>query len=249
MIFFKKMVCYASFMLTPLAQVLYPPACLLCSSRLADASSSLCRACERDCPALLPPVCRRCGVPLRGAHDLSTDCRRCLSEPPIFDRARAPFLYDDRMRDAVQAFKYRGHHRLGAWMAEAMARTAASSLPVTEIDGIVATPLHWLKRRVKGWNPAEALAEQVARALAVPCWTGALRRVRWTTTQTRLAPAARHRNVRTAFRAKARPGDGRSVLLVDDVLTTGATANACATALKAAGISSIFVLTAARPAP
>ena len=127
-----------------------------------------------------------------------------------------------------------------------MAHTARASLPCEQIDLIVPVPQHVVRRWLRGFDPVAQLANDVSRSLGRPCRAGALRRIRWTATQTRLHGHARRRNVRGAFMARARAVRGRTVLLVDDVLTTGATAQACAQALRQAGASRVFVLTAAR---
>jgi ComF family protein len=127
-----------------------------------------------------------------------------------------------------------------------MAVTARSSLPLQEVGAVLPVPLHWLKRRLRGFNPAEHLAYVVSQSLEKPYAPSALRRTRWTTTQTRLHGQERFRNVRQAFAAQERFVRDRTILLVDDVLTSGATANSCSLALKAAGARSVFVLTAAR---
>jgi ComF family protein len=147
---------------------------------------------------------------------------------------------------AIRAFKYHRRWRLGVWLADAMVATARESLPLERVDVIVPVPLHWFKRRLKGFNPSDQLAWAVSKACGRPCALRALRRRRWTSSQTRLGWQARFRNVRTAFTAKESLVRARTVLLIDDVLTSGATAHACATALRAAGARAVFVLTAAR---
>lgn len=128
-----------------------------------------------------------------------------------------------------------------------MRQTAAAAFPLQTVGAVVPVPLHWLKQRCKGGNPAEVLAQAVARGLGLPYHPTALIRIRWTPTQTRLTPHQRARNVQDAFRA--RPGQlTGTVLLIDDVFTTGATAQACAAALRAAGATRVFVLAAARAA-
>jgi ComF family protein len=185
-------------------------------------------------------------VELRGAFDAAMDCASCRVAPRAFELARAPWRYAGSVQTAVRRFKYRRRWRLGHWLADGMAQTAREALPLEDVSAVVPVPLHWLKRRLGGCNPAEDLARPLARALGKPCLPRALVRTRWTTTQTRLSWHERTRNVREAFTAF--PGDVRSrtVLLVDDVLTSGATANACALALKQAGARAVFVLTAAR---
>jgi len=160
--------------------------------------------------------------------------------------ARAPWLYAGAAQNAIRQFKYHRHWRIGRWLADDMARVARASFPLEDVATVVPVPLHWLKRRLNGFHAVERLAHRVARALEKPYAPRALRRRRWTATQTRLAWQRRARNVRGAFAARQQLVCDQTVLLVDDVLTSGATANACALALKAAGARRVFVLTAAR---
>lgn len=196
-------------------------------------------------PRAHPPVCQRCGQGLPGAYDALALCRLCQRQLPAFDQAGAPFRYAGAVRDAVHAFKYQGHRRLGLWLADAMAEFAQPPARMASYDLIVPVPMHWFKQRVKGFNPAEGLAQAVGARVRQRCTRTALRRTRWTATQTRLTRTQRARNVRGAFRARPNAVHGRHVLLIDDVLTTGATAHACALALREAGASSVSVLTAA----
>ena len=242
----------------PLVDLIYPLACLLCQHRLSSREAcpvgeapspsyeaGVCEACRRAMPRLLPPVCRRCGLGLSGAYDARLVCPHCRQHPFAFDQARAPFIYVDAVREAVHAFKYRGHRRLGRWLAEMMAETARRASWMDQCDLIVPVPMHWLKTRVKGMNPAEWLAQALSRRLQRPCNRTALTRIRWTATQTRLSRPQRARNVAGAFRARPDAVTRRAVLLVDDVFTTGATAQACALALREAGATQVSVLTAA----
>ena len=248
---------YCMPVLQVLANLLYPPACLLCHASLQplhgcsgapdDASRGLlCEGCRSAIIRSRPPVCLCCGVTLPGAYDAAVRCGACRSSPPIFEKARAPWQYAGPMKEAIRQFKYHRRWRLGRWVAQTMIATARASFPLDEIDAVVPVPLHGLKRRFKGFNPAEHLAAPLAKWLRAPCLPGALRRIRWTASQTRLTETERIRNVRAAFAARRRALRGGAVLLVDDVLTSGATANACAAALKAAGVPHVFVLTAAR---
>ena len=236
-----------------LANLLYPPACLLCHTELPVPRSLprtrdglLCGACAGAMPRSGPPVCERCGAELPGAFDARTLCPSCRKRPLEFEMARAPWRYAGRVQDAIRQFKYHRRWRLGRWLAEEMTVTAQASFPLHEISVVIPVPLHWLKRRLRGVNPAEQLAQTVSRLLGKPCAPHALRRTRWTATQTRLPGPARARNVQRAFLADARLVREQTALLIDDVLTSGATADACAVALKEAGARRVFVLTAAR---
>lgn len=235
-----------------LLNLLYPPACLLCRAGLTDDSAPagdgplLCRDCTAALPRNGPPVCARCGLELRGAFDAVMICLACRTRPPAFEMARAPWRYAGPAQAAVRQFKYHRRWRLGTWLAEEMARTARASLPLDDVDAVLAVPPHWLRHRLRGFDHAGALARAVARSLEKPYAAHALRRVRWTATQTRRPWRARARNVQGAFAASPRRIRRRTLLLVDDVLTSGATAGACATALKEAGARRVVVLTAAR---
>ena len=228
-----------------LVDLVFPPVCALCHRRLSLAHRVFCESCEQAMAVCLPPLCQRCGASLVGAFDLRTNCGRCRSRSFAFERARAPLVYAGRSREAVLAFKYHDRRQIGRWLATHMARLAEQALPISEIDAVVPVPLHWLKRRIRGAYPAALLAHGVAKALQRPCLSRALRRTRWTTTQTRLTTSRRFRNVADAFRARPSTVNGRAILLVDDVLTTGATADACAAALREAGAVAVYALTAA----
>ncbi|MBI3996210.1 MAG: ComF family protein [Candidatus Omnitrophica bacterium] len=238
-----------------LANLLYPPACLLCHARLdasclvsaedAGEASVLCRECVQAAIPNLPPVCSHCGVGLPGAFDAAMVCRACRRASFAFDMARAPWRYVGPIRETVHQFKYYRRWRLGRWLASQMTRTAQDAFPLDEISLVLSVPSFWLKRRLKGFDPSQELGRAVARALKKPYALTLVRRTRWTPTQTRLHGASRFQNVRGAFAAQ--PAVARqTVVLIDDVLTSGATASACAQALKSAGADRVFVLTAAR---
>ncbi len=232
-------------MLTSIADLVLPPACALCRVRLPDSSTLFCEPCHASMAPCRPPACRRCGAPLSGAFELDVVCGRCEHESLAFERACAPFVYLGVVREAVLAFKYHGRRRIGAWLAGAMAESAQRQLPIDAIDVVAPVPMHWLKARLRGHSAAATLAYAVARRIDRPCRLDTLARSRWTATQTRLTTRQRFRNVHDAFRARLPRDTRHSVLLVDDVLTSGATADACARALRAAGARAVWVLTAA----
>lgn len=174
-------------------------------------------------------------------------CHGCRSAPRAFVAARSACRYDDVARDAVQAFKY----NRGVWLNIDLSAMLLTCF-MTEyggmgFDGIVGVPLHPARRRARGYNQATLLGQALARRIRVPMWNHALWRVRATPSQTRLTAPQRASNVRGAFSAfRASHIADQRILLVDDVMTTGATVNECARCLMTAGAASVHVLTVAR---
>jgi ComF family protein len=194
-----------------------------------------------------PPVCERCGTPFEIAVDPGQLCATCIAHPPAYDRARAALIYGDVSRDLVLSLKYQGRRDglglLAGWMANAGADLLASA------DLIVPVPLHYFRLIRRGFNQSFWLAAALSRASGVPMSVDALKRVRATPIQGGLSAEGRRRNVRGAFRIRrSRLVAGKKILLVDDVLTTGATAEACTRVLRRAGASCVDVITLARVA-
>ncbi len=233
-------------MLTPITRLFYPPACLLCQHATSADESLFCDACHRFLPVQRPPLCQQCGMAMMGPYDAHLRCQPCQRQAWAFTKARAPFGYHGAIREAIQAFKYRGHHRIGRWLAAHMARTASAEFSLADITRVVPVPMHWIKRRLRGDDPAAVLAQRIAALLDLPYDSHLLHRLRWTTSQTRLNGPQRFRNVDGVFRARGDSAAECTVLLVDDVLTSGATANSCASSLRANGVQEVCVLTAAR---
>lgn len=235
-----------------LVAALLAPPCAVCGTVLQTPTRSpVCAACWASVAVLAPPLCLTCGEGLPSWRVVSCAagrCARCRRAPRAVDRARSVGLYEGTLRALVHALKYDGRRSLARPLADLMIRYGADVLDGA--DCVVPVPLHWRRRRRRGFNQAGELA----RHLGVPVVT-ALRRCRPTRPQTGLSAAERRRNVADAF-APARFGGfrrggassvaGRCVVLVDDVWTTGATADACARMLKQLGAREVRVLTAAR---
>lgn len=196
-----------------------------------------------------PPVCARCGTPFEIAVDDAQLCGACIADPPAYDRARAALVYGDVSRDLVLALKYQGRRDGLALLAGWMASAGADLL--NDASLIVPVPLHYLRLVRRGFNQSGWLAAALSRSSGVRLSVDALKRVRSTPIQGGLSAESRRRNVQGAFRVrKGREAlvKDQKILLVDDVLTTGATAEASSRALKRAGASCVDVLTLARVA-
>ena len=229
--------------LDALLAVLLAPVCAACGSPLPHPTRGcVCESCWGSVAPLQPPVCHSCGGTLAPAtHPALSVCADCLRHPPVVDQARAIGVHDGSLRSIIHAFKYGGHRSLARPLAARM-RAAGSTL-VAGSSAAIPVPLHGSRRRRRGFNQAADLA----RHLGLPV-VHALVRTRATSTQTALPADERRANVASAFRParSAARLRGTTVLLIDDVRTTGATLDACATALKEAGVRRVVALTAAR---
>jgi ComF family protein len=192
-------------------------------------------------------VCDRCGAPLGAEVSEGAVCAVCIARPPRWDRARAAFVYEAASRRLVLDLKRSGRRdglvTFAGWMAQAGARLLA------EADLIVPVPLHYARLATRGFNQSAWLASALSRRSGVPLAVDALKRTRRTPTQGGLSARARRRNVAGAFAVRpSRAGlvHGKRIVLIDDVLTTGATLSACTRALKRAGARQVDVLVLAR---
>ena len=225
-----------------------PPRCLSCEATV-DTQGQLCATCWRAVRFLADPMCSCCGLPFpfeSPADGGNLLCAGCIAEPPRFRKARAVFAYDDGSRGAVLAFKHGDRTdaapAFGAWMARAGAALLADA------DLMVPVPLHRVRLFRRRYNQAALLAHAAARASGRPISADALERTR-NTPQQGATRVARLANVRGVFRvrpSRVQLVQGKRVVLIDDVLTTGATAEACASVLLRAGATHVDVLTLAR---
>ena len=221
-----------------------PPRCLACGT-IVDEPDALCSSCWAGMTFFAPPWCAVCGLPFPHPMGEEAVCADCARQKPSWDRARAVMRYDKHSRHLVLALKHgdRTHvaRALGRWMGRAGAELLQGA------DMIVPVPLHWTRLFTRRYNQAGLLAHAVRAAGGPPVMADWLVRRRRTPSQGRLGPVARVRNVRGAF-AVRRGCDvkGKRIVLVDDVLTTGATVEECARVLRRGGATFIGVLTLSR---
>ncbi len=230
-----------------LVDLAYPPLCVLCREPVAD-PDSLCPACWSELQFIDGPVCVRCGLPFEIDAGPGTECGACIADPPKFDKARAILRYDDASKKPVLALKHADRLDLVPAFAKWLDRAGRELL--SEADMIVPVPLHRMRLWKRRYNQSAELARALSRRSGLPLEPLVLERVKPTPSQGTMPSAeARRKNVAGAFLVPKpmRPVvKGRRVLLIDDVLTTGATASASARALKRAGATSVFVLALAR---
>ena len=228
---------------------LLPPLCLSCKAVVAE-PGALCAACWSQIRFLAPPQCARCGSPFEDiVPPEGSWCAVCHAQPPSYDRACAALRYDDASRGLVLAFKHGDRTdaapAFGRWLAR------AGAILLEEADLIAPVPLHWTRLSARRYNQAALLATVLGALAGKTVVPDLLRRRRRTKSQGRLGHAERARNVRGAFALHPAHGAlarGKRVLLVDDVMTTGATIDSCTATLLRAGARAVDVLTLARVA-
>lgn len=230
-----------------LLDVIFPPLCHVCRRFVPTAGElHICPGCRELMPPIGTPLCIICGIPFSGT---GTDhvCGSCSTSPPRFDAARAALAYEGASRDLIHAFKYRNKTHLRRPLALLTIEHLSEFIQLRRPDLIMPVPLHRKKLASRGFNQAVLLGEILAQRLKIPLDRRNLRRIRWTEPQVNLVRHDRRTNVKGAF-AIHEPDlvNGRRVLLVDDVLTTGSTAEECGRVLKAAGAADVTVITVAR---
>jgi ComF family protein len=235
-----------------LADLVLPPICLACDKLIAsgDAVRFICRRCRTRLRPPPPPICQRCGAPrlLTGRVTETDSCGECAQWPAEVCFARSAFLMHPPADRIVHQLKYRGWRVLADAMAQPMADTLGRHEAARNIRIITAVPTTDSRLRERGYNQADLIARAVAAQSGRDCEL-LLRRTNSKSTQTTLQPAARGANVAGAFQLRENAAEliaNSHVLLIDDVMTTGATALECARVLVAAGADTVSVLTYAR---
>ena len=233
--------------LKPLLDIVLPPRCKSCG-KIVDTDHSLCEMCFQKVEFISAPYCLQCGMPLENidesAHHLI--CPNCLKKKPKARLQRSAVLYNDFAQDLILAFKFGDRTDLKTLFAKWMFLAARDSLK-QGIDVIIPVPLSYRRLVVRRYNQAAVLAKEVAKLTQTPIDAMNLIKIRHTKPQSRLQKSARVKNIKNAYRVKCPERiRGKRVLLIDDVMTTGATLNECVKLLLKNGALSVDTLTLAR---
>ena len=224
-----------------LVDVLLPQRCELCQ-QATDSAAPVCARCH----AGMQPVPSQCCPSCADFSAAGARCGRCLKSPPSFDHVISPYLYADTASTLIQGLKYHQHLRLARWMGQQIALELAKSPSIlTSLDGIIPLPLHPIRMKQRGFNQALEIARPIAQTIEQPLMTTIATRIRDTVPQVSLPREDRQRNIRDAFECTA-DLSGMNLLVVDDVLTTGSSANELSRVLKLHGAASITVAAFAR---
>ncbi len=227
-----------------LLDAVLPPQCLACNA-IVGAPGNLCSSCFSAFYFITAPMCHACGVPLEGVAGDEMVCGACAHEPQVFGQARAAFVYESESRALVLKLKHGDRTDAAVHLSRWMARSG--DVLLDRCDVIVPVPLHRWRLFMRTYNQSALLANALSKLTGKPACADALVRTKATRNQGGLDRKARRRNVASAFLVRRSSAvKDRHVLLIDDVLTTGATANACAQALLSAGAAGVDVLVLAR---
>ena len=232
-----------------LLHTIFPTQCAACDDSLwDDPIPFFCRHCWSRITPIPPPSCPRCARPFPSPTSLSHSpdhvCGACRKHPPAYHQAWTPYAYQSPLKEAIGLLKYKGKTQLAPSLGQLMARTGPLA---TTIDAIVAVPLHPDRLREREFNQSLLLARYLGRQWKLPVLTNLLIRTKPTRPQTSLTRRERLKNLRRCFVVTS-PSviEGKHLLVVDDVFTTGTTVNECAKTLRKAGAQSVYVQTLAR---
>lgn len=220
--------------------LLYPPRCPICDKVMDVRFPGICSSCRKKISYASEPKCKKCGKKL--LLDREEYCSDCRSYSHEFTQARGSWLYKDPVRAAVYRFKNSNRRDYAAVFAEEMIRINTAWLRTLKVDFILPVPLSHKKRRIRGYNQAELLAVEIGKRLDLPVKKKLLQKIKETDQQKSLSRKKRQENLKDAFQIEEKLSFGASVLVIDDVYTTGSTADAVALALKEAGAKEVYIL-------
>ena len=231
-------------------RLLYPKMCLVCDAVEGDAVAfwhGLCNECHRAVTTDPFPACPWCAQTV-GPHTDTTDgCAECRGTALGFERAVRLGPYDGKLRDAVLRMKFLAGEGLADLLGRTFVESRSEALHLLDVDLVAPVPLHWWRKWTRGYNQSEAVGRELADGLKVAFVPNLLRRVRWTTQQVQPTRAARRENMKGAFRVRSGARiAGKTILLTDDVMTTGSTLGEAARTLREAGAARVAVAVLAR---
>jgi ComF family protein len=225
-----------------LKNLVYPGVCAGCGQLLEQSADDFCESCTLALTGDPHFTCPRCTSTVGEHTDVSAGCPRCRDERYYFDSAFRMGLYDGILRDVVLGMKHRAGETLAECLGRLWARHQAARFRQLGVEVVIPVPLHWLRRLRRGYNQSEALSAAVAKLLKVPHCPGWVRRMRPTASQVQQSATDRRTNLRGAFRvSRWADVNGKSVLLIDDVITTGSTGSEAARALREGGAKTVHL--------
>ncbi|MBI5058014.1 MAG: ComF family protein [Nitrospirae bacterium] len=227
-------------MLNNFLNTLFPETCPVCQNRAQDhVTAPICSDCWQEVSPYKGPLCRRCGKPLVSGE--SATCGECIQDEPAFVYARSFGLYEGALKKAINLLKFYGIKRLSKPLSDII-----TQIKLPHVDAVIPVPLHEKRLRQREFNQSALLAKYLAESLGTDVVVNCLVKIRDTRPQVGLSSQERRKNLSKAFDIKQRELiNGKNIMLVDDVVTTGATVRECSKVLKKAGAKNIYAITLA----
>ncbi|BBF44814.1 competence protein F homolog, phosphoribosyltransferase domain [Lachnospiraceae bacterium KM106-2] len=223
--------------------LLYPKRCPICEKIVIPKDKRICEECYENLKLIHEPRCKKCSKPISNAE--TEYCYDCQKREFHYEKGYALWVYDSAMRKSIAAFKYKNRVENGAFYVEELLKYYYDKIIKLNVDGIIPIPIHKSKRRQRGYNQASIIAQGIADAIHIPLYDDVLLRVVNTLPQKELNNRQRFYNLKHAFAAAHIAEyhlEGKSILLVDDIYTTGSTIEACSIILKQAGVKNVYFI-------
>lgn len=222
--------------------LLYPAHCPVCDELLSGRKEKICPSCRTHMRTVGEHYCIKCGKPLNDARTVC--CSGCTAAQHGFTRGRSVFCYED-IRESVYRFKYEGRQEYASFYADETVRVLGADIASWHAEALIPIPLHKEKLKKRGYNQAALFAEALSERLGIPVLEKALVRERSTVPQKGLNREERQKNLKKAFKLVQNDVKLKTIILIDDIFTTGSTADAAAEAVRQAGVTDIYVVTLA----
>ncbi|MDE6388197.1 MAG: double zinc ribbon domain-containing protein [Lachnospiraceae bacterium] len=220
-----------------LLDIFYPRRCPVCDKAVKPFGSLICETCKEELGYIRAPYCTKCGKELD--REESEYCGDCMHRRHLFDSGRALYAYKD-IADSLYRFKYKGRREYAAYYAGCMAEQLGRWIAVHRPDALVPVPIHDSKRRVRGYNQAEALARELGEIMNIPVETKLVKRVRKTVPMKDLSVSERQNNLKRAFKICRNDVKLDTIIIIDDIYTTGSTIDAMCYELRKVGVKKIY---------
>mgnify|MGYP002509861292 CR=1 FL=1 len=222
-----------------LLDLVYPRRCPVCDKAVKPFGSLICRTCEKEFVYIRSPYCMKCGKEL--SEEGMEYCKDCMQRRHLFDRGRALCVYKS-MSDSIYRFKYKGRQEYGAYYAQCIERHLGDWIRECRPDAIVPVPIHNAKRRIRGYNQAEVLAGELGKLMDIPVEVNYVKRVRKTAPMKDLSVSERQNNLKRAFKICRNDVKLSTIVIIDDIYTTGSTIDEMSYELRRAGVRRIYFI-------
>lgn len=222
-------------------ELLFPRRCPVCDDIVIPRGEYICAPCRKKLQIVAEPCCKKCGKPIEDARQ--EYCYDCAEHAHVYDSGKAVFLYDETMKRSIARFKYAPYRREYAdYYVREMTRCCGRQLIRWKPEALVPVPLHRSRKRRRGYNQAELLADGLSMNFHIPVRTDLVRRIKRTIPQKKLDNKERQKNLKTAFWVSPEAAECETIVLIDDIYTTGSTVDAIAKLLKERGVKRVYIL-------